>query len=97
MGKEDSDTSLENRLNLLHERLEATAELPIDHRTNRWLGEAEAVVRDAAMNTLDEATTKKRVRQAKHLLEEADGTGNEQADEHLEAALELCHSILEDG
>ena len=96
MDEDDSDTALEDRLDLLHERLEATAELPIDHRTNRWLGEAEAVVRDAAMNPLDEATTKKRVSQAKHLLEEADTTGNDKADEHLEAALVLCHSILEE-
>ncbi|MFP8958676.1 hypothetical protein ACLI4Y_18365 [Natrialbaceae archaeon A-CW3] len=75
--------------------LEATAELPIDHRTNRWLGEAEAVARDAAENDLDEATIRKRLRQVDHLLAEADETGHGETDEHLATARERCRDALD--
>ncbi|USZ72291.1 hypothetical protein [Natronosalvus halobius] len=92
----DSD-SFEARLRRLHDHLEATAELPIDRRTNRWLGEAEAVARDAAENDLDEATSRKRVRQVRHLLAEADLPEHEQAKGHLESARELCTAILGDS
>ncbi|UTF52316.1 hypothetical protein [Natronosalvus rutilus] len=89
--------SLEARLHRLHDHLEATAELPIDRRTNRWLGEAEAVARDAAVNDLDEATSRKRVRQVAHLLAEADSPENERAKGHLESARELCTAVLADS
>ncbi|MFC7238612.1 hypothetical protein ACFQS4_10330 [Saliphagus sp. GCM10025317] len=86
--------SLEARFRRLHDHLEATAELPIDRRTNRWLGEAEAVARDATENDLDEATARKRVRQIAHLLAEADSPEHERAKMHLESARELCTAIL---
>ncbi|WP_255167985.1 hypothetical protein [Natrononativus amylolyticus] len=94
MTADSPDDPLEAQVRALHDHLEATASLPIDHRTNRWLGEAEAVVRDAAENDLDDATVRKRVGQARHLLEEAGETGDERADEHLGAAHELCAEIL---
>ncbi len=96
MTDDDTDRSLEERTEALCRHLEATAELPIDPRTNRWLGEAEAVARDAATSDLDEATTKKRVGQVAHLLESADETVHDEADEHLEAARALCAHILEE-
>lgn len=77
----------------LHEHLERTAELPIDPRTNRWLGEAEAVARDAATSDLDAETTRRRVAQVEHLLEEAGETGHDEADAHLDAARRLCREL----
>ncbi|WP_312907669.1 hypothetical protein [Natronosalvus caseinilyticus] len=96
MADPDPD-SLEARLRRLHDHLEATAELPINHRTNRWLGEAEAVARDTTENDLDGATTRKRVRQVAHLLAEADSPEHERAKTHLESARELCTAILADS
>ena len=90
-----TDTEIELTVNELYGHLESTAELPIDHRTNRWLGEAEAVARDVATSDLDRETTKARIREVEHLLEEAAETGHEEADEHLEASRELCRVILE--
>lgn len=80
----------------LHDHLAATAELPIGRETNRWLGEAEAVARDAATSDLDRATVTKRVRQVAHLLEEAGDPDHEAAAEHLESARALCATVLED-
>ena len=91
----DTDESLESLATRLLDHLEATGELPIDREPSRWLGEAEAVARDAATNDLDDATIRKRVRQVSHLLEEAGETGNEEANAHLESARESCARILE--
>lgn len=89
-----TDDSLEERLETLYDHLEATAELPIDPKTNRWLGEAEAVARDAARNDIDPATARERVRQVQRLLSEADEPDHEEAAAHLEAARELCRDVL---
>ncbi|WP_126661063.1 hypothetical protein [Haloterrigena salifodinae] len=91
-----TDESLRERAQELHRHLEATAELPIDRTANRWLGEAEAVARDVATSDLDEETTLERVAKVQHLLGEVDETGHEEADDHLEAAKEVCTEILED-
>lgn len=93
---ETDDATLESRVDDLHAHLEATAALPIDRETNRWLGEAEAVARDAAEGDLDRETTRKRVGQVAHLLEEAGEAGHEGADDHLAAARALCETILEE-
>ncbi|NUC71905.1 hypothetical protein HTZ84_06210 [Haloterrigena sp. SYSU A558-1] len=87
----------ENELAELHYHLEATAELPIDRTANRWLGEAEAVAADVATSDLDRTTVLERVEKIQHLLAEVDETGHEGADDHLEAAKEVCTEILEDG
>ncbi|TYL38729.1 hypothetical protein CV102_09430 [Natronococcus pandeyae] len=89
-----TDDSLETRLEALHDHLKATAELPIDPKTNRWLGEAEAVARDAARNDIDPATARERVGQVQRLLSEADEPDHEEAAAHLEAARELCEKVL---
>ncbi|WP_394741949.1 hypothetical protein [Natronococcus roseus] len=91
----DSEDSLEGRLAALRDHLEATAELPIDPRTNRWLGEAEAVARDATADDIDPETARKRVRQVQRLLSAADDPDHEDAVAHLEAARVLCDRILE--
>ncbi|WP_247000803.1 hypothetical protein [Halosolutus gelatinilyticus] len=92
---DDRDDALARRVRDLHEHLAATAELPIDRTTNRWLGEAEAVARDAATTDLDRETTKKRVRQIRHLLAEAGDPDHEEASKHVETARERCADILD--
>jgi len=74
--------------------LTATADRPVPPVTNRWIGEAEAVARDAASDDLDTQTRQKRVRQVATLLESADETGDVVADRHIEAAIECCQVIL---
>jgi hypothetical protein len=90
-----SEDAADARLEALYDHLRATEELPIDPKTNRWLGEAEAVARDAARNDLDSETTRTRVRQVQHLLESADEPAHDGAAAHVEAARELCTAILE--
>ncbi|WP_306058324.1 hypothetical protein [Natronococcus wangiae] len=85
---------LEVQLEALRDHLEATAELPIDPKTNRWLGEAEAVARDAAQNDVDPATARERVGQVQRLLSAADEPDHEEAAAHLEAARDLCRDVL---
>ena len=88
------DGSLEERLHRLHRTIEATASHPLDRETNRWLGEAEAVAEDAATSDLDAATAAKRLRQVRHLLDEAGSPDHEAAADRLEAAGELCEDLL---
>ena len=80
----------------LANHLTATAERPIPPATNRWLGEAEAVARDATSDDLDTPTKRKRVRQVATLLESADKTDDAVADRHIEAAIECCRVVLAD-
>ncbi len=79
----------------LAEHLIATAERPVPPATNRWLGEAEAVARDAATDGLEPETRNKRVKQVEQLLASADETGDELADRHIAAAVGCCQVILE--
>lgn len=79
----------------LHAHLAATAERPVQRRASRWLGEAEAVVRDVADADVDDATLRKRIEQARDLLAHVDDTGDRQADEHVEDARDLTERILE--
>lgn len=74
--------------------LSATAERPISPATNRWLGEAEAVARDAATEELDTETRRKRVQQVAALLDSAAETSDEIADSHIEAAEQCCLVVL---
>ncbi|NKE36635.1 hypothetical protein GWG54_12555 [Natronococcus sp. JC468] len=89
-----AEESLEERLEALRDRLEATAEVPLDPRTNRWLGEAEAVARDAAADDVDPETARDRVRQVQRLLSEVEDPDREDAAAHLTAARELCADVL---
>ena len=79
----------------LADHLIATADRPVPPATNRWLGEAEAVARDAASDGLDAETRDKRVRQVQGLLESADETGDEVADSHIAAAAACCRVVIE--
>ncbi|WP_394348014.1 hypothetical protein [Natronorubrum halophilum] len=90
------DDSLAERTRQLHRHLEATAELPIERRTNRWLGEAEAIATDIVTSDLGRETVLERVSKVERLLSEVDDTGHEGANDHLEAAKGVCRGILEE-
>jgi len=92
----DVPTEPRAAVDALADHLTATAERPVPPATNRWLGEAEAVARDAASEGLDTETRRKRVRQAAELLESANETGDEIADDHIEAAKRCCRVVLGD-
>lgn len=81
--------------NALAAHLTATAERPIPPATNRWLGEAEAVARDAASEDIDPATRRQRVQQVAALLDEAEATGDDTADSHIADARACCQVILD--
>jgi hypothetical protein len=80
----------------LVDHLSTTGERPVPPATNRWLGEAEAVARDAATDGLDTETREKRVRQAADLLDSAAETSDEIADKHIKAARECCRVVLDE-
>ncbi|WP_247006177.1 hypothetical protein [Halorientalis litorea] len=81
----------------LHDHLEATARLPIDPTTNRWLGEAQAAAADIADGTAPDSVVEKRAEQVRHLLENAGNPENEQARAHVTAALALARELLARG
>ncbi|WP_135301933.1 hypothetical protein [Haloarcula amylovorans] len=84
----------EDRLHALHEHLEATGERPVERTASRWLGEAEAIALDAAITDLEPAVRRERVAKVAELLEEFDSTGDEKADEHVDAARSLAADLL---
>jgi hypothetical protein len=81
------------RVDELHDHLEATAERPVERSAGRWLGEAEAVAADAARGDPPEAVVAERIEQVEELLANVDGTGDPVADEHVAAARELAAAI----
>jgi len=95
MTDESVPTDPRAAVDALADHLAATADRPVPPSTNRWLGEAEAVARDAASDGLDSDVRRKRVRQTADLLAAADETGDEIADRHIEAATECCQVVLD--
>ena len=91
----DIPTEPRAAVDALAAHLTATADRPVPPATNRWLGEAEAVARDATSNNIDTQTRQKRVRQVATLLESADETDDAVADRHIEAAIECCRVALD--
>ena len=81
-------------LDRLHDHLVATAELPVDAASGRWIGEAEAVAADA--RTAPEDAARRRVEQVHELLSNVDDTGSAAANEHVEAARALAERIDRD-
>lgn len=71
---------LDERVRELHDHLEATEELPIDPRTNRWIGEAQAVAADVVGTDLPESVVRERIAEVERLLEHADDVEGEAAD-----------------
>ena len=93
--RDDANEGTVELARVVHRAIVATAEQPLDERTNRWLGEAEAIAADVATGDLDEETARTRMRQVRHMLEEAGETGHDGADDHLETARRGCREILE--
>ena len=90
----DIPTEPEAAVDALATHLTATADRPVPPATNRWLGEAEAVARDATSDGIGTQTRRKRVRQVATLLESAEETNDAVADRHIEAAIECCRVVL---
>ena len=79
----------------LHEHLEATQSLPVEREASRWIGEAEAVVSDLVYADVEASVIETRVTHVVELLGHVDGTGDDDANEHVRAARELVEEILE--
>jgi hypothetical protein len=77
----------------LHSHLKATEELDIDHRANRWLGEAESVAADITGEDVSDRVIEKRVAQIEELLRSIDETENKEADEHISVSLSIVESV----
>ena len=88
-------TDEEPRLADLHDHLAATAELPVERTASRWLGEAEAVAADLRESDLPAAVVAERLDVVAHLLDRVEGTGDEEADEHVRRARELLADARE--
>lgn len=80
----------------LRAHLAATAERPVERHASRWIGEAEAVIEDVAGGEVDDDVLRMRADQAGDLLDEVDGTGDPEADRHVEQARALTERILEE-
>lgn len=87
----------DERLSRLADHLRATGERPVERAASRWLGEAEAIATDLASGDLDAAARQKRLDQLDHLLSNVDGTGDEQADDHLASARELLAALRDES
>ncbi|MFB6229230.1 MAG: hypothetical protein ABEH88_11885 [Halobacteriales archaeon] len=81
----------------LHDRLRATAERPVELTASRWIGEAEAVAGDLVGEGVDPEVLETRVGHVADLLENVDGTGDPEADEHVAAAREIAAELLSEG
>jgi hypothetical protein len=86
----------DDRLRDLHDHLAATGELPVERSASHYLGEAEAVVADALRPGTGDEVVERRVEQARELLSHVEATGDERADEHVEAARACCADLLSD-
>ncbi|MFB6301923.1 MAG: hypothetical protein ABEH78_03560 [Haloferacaceae archaeon] len=82
------DESLGELLAAIHDHLAATAERPVSREASAWLGEAEAVAADVATGNPPPAAVERRLDDLDRLLGEVEGTGDPEADEHVEAARE---------
>lgn len=87
-----ADTDLDERVRELHAHLEATEELPIDPRTNRWIGEAQAVTADVVDADLPEAVVRERIGEVERLLAHVDDLDGEAAD-RIESARTIAREI----
>jgi hypothetical protein len=86
---------MDDDLRELHDRLEATEELPVRPAASVWLGEAAAVAADLVDADLPRNVVVERVRRVVTLLDEIETTDNERADEHVDAAERIARRIVE--
>lgn len=83
--------TVEDRVSALYRHLSATAELPVERRASRLLGEAEAVADD--MRSCRPSVAEARASVVLDLLAEVDETGNDEADAHVAAAREIATEL----
>lgn len=89
------DESTRRRLRELHDHLRATAERPVERTAAAHLGEAQAVAGDVALDpAVSPSVVRSRVETVSDLLSRVEGTGDDEADEHVAAARELAAEIL---
>lgn len=79
----------------LHDHLEATAERPVETDASRLLGEAQSIAADLDAADLEQDTIHERIETILDLLDEIDGTGDDEADEHVAAARRAGERALE--
>jgi hypothetical protein len=77
----------------LHDHLAATEERPVEREAGWRLGEAQALAADIADGGVDDATVVRRADEIRTLLAAVDGTGDPEADDHVDAARELANRI----
>jgi hypothetical protein len=77
----------------LHEHLAATEERPVEREAGWRLGEAQALAAEIDRGGVDDATVVRRADEIRTLLAEVDGTGDVEADDHVDAARELANRI----
>ena len=87
----------DERIQALHDHLAATGERPVERTASRWLGEAEAIAGDVAAGGMDNETKRERLGKVEHLLSNVEGTGDEEADEHVAQAQAIVDGLLGDG
>lgn len=88
-------SEIDGLVSSLHDHLEATERRPLTDDANRVLGEAQAIAADVDAADLDYETTQQRVREVLDLLEELEGTGDDEADEHVSAARRAAQRVLD--
>jgi hypothetical protein len=86
---------MDDDLRELHDRLEATEELPVRPGASVWLGEAAAIAADLVDADLSRSVVVDRVRRVASLLDEVETTDNQAADEHVRAAERIAARIVE--
>jgi hypothetical protein len=87
---------IDDLLSSLHDHLEATQEMALPEDANRLLGEAQSIAADLAEGDVDHETAHERTQAVLELLDELDdGTGNDDADDHVEAARRAAERVLE--
>ena len=75
----------------LHDHLAATAQLPVERRAHRLLGEAEAVAGD--MRACEDEVVVERAAVVTDLLGEIEATGDGRADAHLARSRALAEDL----
>lgn len=88
---------MDDDLRELRDRLDATAELPVEPSVSVRLGEAAAIAADTADADLPRSVVIERIQAVASLLEAVESTGNDRADEHVTAAKQAATRVLDAG
>lgn len=81
----------------LADHLQATEERPIDPKTNRWLGEAEAVATDLVGTDVAASVAADRAATVVELLDHVDSLDDQVATEHVDIAKSLAGELATRG